>query len=106
MLEAGVFSLDGATSVHARRQLGDGNILAQVVIRAQAQSGDDIEILVARRQKQDRQGRRPGSQFAAQLESAFGLVTQPDVDGGLVGGASLLADEFNGIIAAAMASRN
>jgi triosephosphate isomerase len=34
-------------------------------------------------------------------ESAGGLFTKPDVDGGLVGGASLKADQFLKIIAAA-----
>lgn len=43
---------------------------------------------------------------SVKADNAAELFTQPDVDGGLVGGASLLADEFNGIIAAAMASRN
>lgn len=43
---------------------------------------------------------------SVKAENAAELFTQPDVDGGLVGGSSLLADEFNGIIAAAMASRN
>ncbi len=43
---------------------------------------------------------------SVKADNAAELFTQPDVDGGLVGGASLLANEFNGIIAAAMASRN
>ena len=43
---------------------------------------------------------------SVKADNAAELFAQPDVDGGLVGGASLLADEFNGIIAAAMASRN
>jgi triosephosphate isomerase len=34
-------------------------------------------------------------------ENAAGLLTQPDVDGGLIGGASLKADAFLGIIKAA-----
>ena len=36
-------------------------------------------------------------------DNAAELFSQPDVDGGLVGGASLVAAEFNGIIAAAVA---
>ena len=43
---------------------------------------------------------------SVKADNAGELFAQPDVDGGLVGGASLLADEFNGIIAAAVASRN
>ena len=43
---------------------------------------------------------------SVKADNAAELFAQPDVDGGLVGGASLLADEFNGIIAAAVASRN
>jgi len=38
-------------------------------------------------------------------ENADELVRQPDVDGGLVGGASLKADSFLGIIRAAIAAR-
>ena len=43
---------------------------------------------------------------SVKADNAGELFAQPDVDGGLVGGASLLANEFNGIIAAAVASRN
>ena len=43
---------------------------------------------------------------SVKADNAAELFAQPDVDGGLVGGASLLANEFNGIIAAAVASRN
>ena len=43
---------------------------------------------------------------SVKANNAAELFAQPDVDGGLVGGASLLAGEFNGIIAAAVASRN
>ena len=38
-------------------------------------------------------------------ENAGDLLTQPDVDGGLIGGASLKAEAFLGIIRAAVASR-
>jgi triosephosphate isomerase len=37
-------------------------------------------------------------------DNAGGLMTQPDVDGGLIGGASLKADTFLGIIKAALAA--
>lgn len=40
---------------------------------------------------------------SVKADNAAQLFAQPDVDGGLVGGASLVAAEFNGIIAAAMA---
>ena len=43
---------------------------------------------------------------SVKADNAGELFAQPDVDGGLVGGASLVAAEFNGIIAAAVASRN
>lgn len=43
---------------------------------------------------------------SVKADNAGELFAQPDVDGGLVGGASLVAIEFNGIIAAAVASRN
>jgi triosephosphate isomerase len=38
---------------------------------------------------------------SATFKTIDGLLRQPDVDGGLVGGASLKADEFLAIIAAA-----
>lgn len=38
-------------------------------------------------------------------DNAADLIGQPDVDGGLIGGASLKADAFCGIIAAAVAAR-
>ncbi|MDE0978138.1 MAG: triose-phosphate isomerase, partial [Arenicellales bacterium] len=34
-------------------------------------------------------------------ENAAGLFSQPDIDGGLIGGASLKAEDFLGIIRAA-----
>lgn len=37
-------------------------------------------------------------------ENAAGIMVQPDVDGGLIGGASLKADSFVGIVTAALAS--
>ena len=40
---------------------------------------------------------------SVKADNAAQLFAQPDVDGGLVGGASLVAAEFNGIIAAANA---
>jgi triosephosphate isomerase len=35
-------------------------------------------------------------------DNAASLLSQPDVDGGLIGGASLKADQFLGIIRAGM----
>jgi triosephosphate isomerase len=34
-------------------------------------------------------------------DNAAGLLSKPDIDGGLIGGASLKADSFMGIISAA-----
>ena len=45
-----------------------------------------------------------GGDLGAEFLCAAELFAQPDVDGGLVGGASLVAAEFNGIIAAAVAT--
>lgn len=39
-------------------------------------------------------------------DNASGLMSQPDVDGGLIGGASLKAEAFVGIIKATLAARN
>jgi len=38
---------------------------------------------------------------SVKASNAAELFTQPDVDGGLVGGASLVAQEFSAIVAAA-----
>jgi triosephosphate isomerase len=38
---------------------------------------------------------------SVKADNAASLFTQPDVDGGLVGGASLVASDFNAIVAAA-----
>ncbi|MGY0503925.1 triose-phosphate isomerase [Luteimonas sp. e5] len=43
---------------------------------------------------------------SVKADNAAELFAQPDVDGGLVGGASLTAAEFNAIANAALASRN
>ena len=37
-------------------------------------------------------------------DNARGLMSQPDVDGGLIGGASLKAESFLGIIKATLAT--
>lgn len=42
---------------------------------------------------------------SVKADNAAALFSQPDVDGGLVGGASLVADDFNAIVAAATARR-
>ncbi|MDO9280362.1 MAG: triose-phosphate isomerase, partial [Pseudomonadota bacterium] len=38
---------------------------------------------------------------SVKASNAAGLLSQPDIDGALVGGAALVADEFLGIVAAA-----
>jgi hypothetical protein len=56
------------------------HVLGQVIVGAEAQAGDDVEIRIARGQEDDRQRRGFGAQFAAQVETAFGFVAEADVD--------------------------
>ena len=69
----------------ARRQMRQARVLGQVVVGAQAQSGDDVEVAVARRQEDDRQRRRHRAQFPRQREAAVDVVAQADVDERQVG---------------------
>ena len=69
----------------ARGEVRQADVLGQVVVGAQAQAGDDVEIAVARGEEDDRQRRRQRAQFAAQREAAVDLVAQADVDDREVG---------------------
>ncbi len=60
--------------------MGEADVLGQVVVRAEPEPGNHIELAVASGQKNDRQFRRLGPQFTAQVEAAFHLVAQVDVD--------------------------
>src|SRR6056297_1080589 len=63
-----------------RQQVRQADVLGEVVIRAQSQARDGVEIAVARGEENQRQPRRAGPQFAAQFEAALGFVAQADVD--------------------------
>ena len=67
-------------SADARSQMMQADILGQVIVGAEAQAGDDVEIRIARGQKNDRQRGRLRAQFAAQIETAFGFVAQAHID--------------------------
>src|SRR5690606_16626784 len=69
----------------ARQQVRQTDVPGEVIVGAQPQAGDDVDLRVARRQHQDRQRRRALAQPAAQLEAAVGLVTEADVDDRHVG---------------------
>jgi triosephosphate isomerase len=43
---------------------------------------------------------------SVKASNAAGLLSQPDIDGALVGGAALVADDFVGIVSAAGAARS
>ncbi len=64
----------------ARGELMQRDILRKVIVGAEAQARDHVEIGVARGQEQDRQRRRLRAQAAAELEAAFGLDAEADVD--------------------------
>ena len=63
----------------------EAQVLRQIVVGAEAQAGDGVELAVARGEKDDRQLGRHRAQLAAQLEAAFRLVAQADVDDGEIG---------------------
>jgi hypothetical protein len=66
--------------VDARGELVQRDILGEIVVGTEAQAGDHVEIGVARGEEQDRQGRRPRTQAAAQLETTFRFVAESDID--------------------------
>src|SRR6202171_6280365 len=61
------------------------HVLGQVIVRAEAQARDDVEVGITRRKKDDRQVRRHRAQLAAKRKSAVDIVGQADVDQGEVG---------------------
>src|ERR1700682_1345136 len=61
------------------------HVLGQVIVRAEAQARDDVEVGIARRKKDDRQVRRQCAELAAKRKSAVDIVGQTDVDQGEVG---------------------
>ena len=71
------------------QQLGEAKRLDQIVVAAGVQPGDDVELVVARRQDQDRQVRARGAQPPADLQAVD--VRQAEVEDheahGRVGGA-------------------
>jgi hypothetical protein len=79
-LDAGAFSDSMRRNSAAMRQLVQAGVLAEVVVGTQAQAGDHVEIRVARGEEDDRQRGRLRAQLAAQVEAAFRLVAQADVD--------------------------
>ena len=65
---------------HAREQVLDAGAFRQVVVGAEPQARHGVELALARRQEDDRQLCRLGAQLAAQLEAAFDLGAEVDVD--------------------------
>ena len=69
----------------ARKQVRQAHVLGQVVVGAQPQARDHVEVAVARGEKDDRQRRRERAQVAAQGEAAVDVGAQADVDQGEIG---------------------
>ena len=69
----------------AREQVRQAHVLGEIVVRAQAQARDRVEVGVARSEKKDRQAGGQGAQLAAQREAPVGLLAQADVDHGEIG---------------------
>src|SRR6266850_6725646 len=64
----------------AREQMRQAHVLGEVVVGAQAQARDRVEVRVARGEEQDRQRGRHRAQIAAQDEPSVGLIAQADID--------------------------
>jgi hypothetical protein len=69
----------------ARQQVRQADVLGQVIVGAEPQPGDRVEVAVARGQEDQRQARRAGAQLPAQLEAALGLRAEADVDDDEIG---------------------
>ena len=78
----------------AGSEVRQARVLREVVVRTHAQARDDVEVGIARRQDDDRQRGRQRAQLAGEREPAVDLVAETDVDGALVGGASLDGEQF------------
>ena len=63
---------------HAREQLGEAERLDQVVVGAGVEAGDDVELLVARGEDQDREVGPRGAQPPADVDAVD--VGQPEVE--------------------------
>jgi len=61
------------------------HVLGQIVVGAEPQTGNDVEIRIARGKKDDRQRWRKRPQLAAQRKTAVDVVGKPDVDDGEIG---------------------
>ena len=61
-------------------QMRQAHVLGQVIVCAQPQARNDIEIGIARGEKDDGHRRRHRAELAAQREAAVDVVAQPDVD--------------------------
>ena len=85
------------SAVDARDQMREAQILRQVVVGAETQAGDRVELAVARGQEDDRQLCGQRAQLATQLEAALRLVAQADVDHGEIGQAR--AERFDRFLA-------
>ena len=69
------------------------DVFRQVIVSAQAQTGDDIEVGIARRQENDGQRRRQRAQFAAQRKTAVDIVGQANIDQREIGKPSAKRDQ-------------
>ncbi len=65
---------------HPGDQVGQADVLGQVVIGAQAQTRNGVQLAVQGREENDRQIGCAGAQLAAEVETALGLVPQAHVD--------------------------
>lgn len=55
----------------SREQMLQSNALGQIVVGAETQTGDDVELALTRREKDDRELRRARSELAAEIEATL-----------------------------------
>src|SRR5262245_29826631 len=84
---AGIAGELGATEQRrdARQQVRQAHVLGEIVVRAQPQARDRVEIAVARGEEDDRQRGRQRAQLPAKCEAAVDVGAQADVDQRQVG---------------------
>ncbi len=64
----------------ARHEVRQADVLREVVVGAQPQAGDDVELAIARGEEEDRERGRERAQLAAEGEAPVDLGPEPDVD--------------------------
>ena len=65
---------------NAGDQVLQADVLGQVIVRTQAQAGNDVEVGVTRRKENNGQAFGQAAQFPAQFKPSFRFIAQADID--------------------------